>query len=285
MKYRLQVWAAGKSWIGNVGVGILALTVAACGGGGGAEPTALPPVVVPDQPTVVFPTLIPIQPGPTLTPTPVLVEEEPLLLLGGGTPVPTPPPVWEGTVKAAGLRFRSAPDIRTGAVLANLSLHSTLYIYGRNADGTWLHVAREADDSARGWVFASYVDWEGGMEQLPERGVEEVAVEPTAAAVDPEPNLSESPAVAQFFIEALAVPLQNSALQETPNGKTMATVPKGKFVTALARSADEQWLAVYTSDLEERQYGWIAKDTVRLYGGENLPSTSSDAPWLELPPG
>ena len=282
MAYRLRIWAACKSRIGTVSaMGFLALTAAACGGGpGGAEPTALPPVVVPDQPTVIFPTLIPIQPGPTLTPTPVPVEEEPRQL---GETVPAPPPaVTEGTVNTAGLRFRSAPDTGTGAILAELDLNSQLYIYGRNADSTWLQVAREAGGE-RGWVFAPYVNLDGGVEQLPEAGVGEAG--PSASETVPGPNLDASPLVAQFFIEAIAVPLQDIALQETPNGATIATVPEGEYVTAMARSADGQWLAVYTNALiiEERQYGWIVSGTVKLYGGEDLPRTSSDTPWRELP--
>ena len=283
MECRLGVRAVCKSQIGVIGaLGFLALTVAACGGGvDGAEPTALPPVVVPDQPTVIFPTLIPIQPGPTLTPTPVLVEEAQRPPGRRRLPVPAEV-VTEGTVNTAGLRFRSAPDISTGAVLAELSLNTRLYIYGRNADSTWLNVARETGGE-KGWVFALYVNLDRGVEQLPEAGTDEAG--PPASETALGPNLNESPLVAQFFIEAVAVPLQEIELKETPKGATIATVSEGEYVTALARSADGQWLAVYTNALilEERQYGWIASGTVKLYGGENLPRTSSNTPWLELP--
>ncbi len=282
MKGRLGVWAACKSQLGTVGaLGCLVLTVTACGGGpGGAEPTALPPVVVPDQPTVVFPTPIPIQPGPTLTPTPVPVAEE---QAPDREESRISPPVTEGTVNAAGLRFRSAPDTGTGAVLAELDLNSRLYVYGRNADGTWLYVAREVG-SERGWVFVPYVDLDRAVEQLPEATMEATAP-PSPPDPTPGPDLAESPLVAQFFIEALAVPLQDTALQETPRGPVIATVPEGEYVTALARSTDGLWLAVYTNALllEERQYGWIEAGTVKLYGGEELPRASSDTPWLELP--
>lgn len=283
MARRRGAGAACKPPISVVGaMGLLALTIAACGGGaGGAEPTALPPVVIPDQPTVIFPTPLPIQPGPTLTPTPVRVEAEAQAPEETG-PAPAPA-VTEGTVNTPGLRFRNAPDINTGAILAELGLNARLYVYGRNAEGTWLYVARTAEGE-RGWVFAPYVNLERGIEQLPETGVGEPEPPATETPPAPGPDLAVSPWVAQFFIEAVAVPLRDIELQETPNGTAIVTVPEGEYVTAIARSPDDQWLAVYTNALirEERQYGWIASDTVKLYGGEDLPRTSSDTPWLEL---
>ena len=260
--------------------GLLAIIVTACGGGNaGAEPTALPPETVPDNPTIVFPTLAPLEPGPTLTPTPEPVEEASGQV---DTEVLVLPPVTEGMVNTEGLRFRDAPDIGTGVVMAELRINTILYIYGRNPESTWLNVAREAG-GRKGWVYASYVNLDRSVEQLPEAD-EFIAGTPSLAARST-PDFNEAPSVAQFFIEAIAVPLQAINLRETPNGISLTQVPKGEYVTAMARSNDGLWLAVYTNALilEDRQYGWVALSEVKLYDGEELPRTGNDAPWLELP--
>lgn len=270
----------GNSVANAAAIGLLALSIVACGGGpGSAEPTALPPEVVPENPIVVFPTLEPFEAGPTLTPTPEQLEIDSSLVNAKDQFVA---PVTEGVVNTEGLRFRDAPDTGTGFVMAELNLNSILYIYGRNTDSTWLHVAQEAEGK-KGWVFAAYVNFDLVVGQLP---VTEQAgeVQPTLTAMST-PDFGASPLVAQFFIEAIAVPLQDIELRETPNGDSVTQVPAGEYVTAMARSEDGQWLAVYTNDLklEDRRYGWVALSGVKLYDGEELPRTASAAPWLELP--
>ncbi len=276
-----KFWAACTSTAGQVGaLTLLALGMAACGGGPNrAEATALPPVDVPVQPTVVFPTLVPIEPGPTLTPTPEQPVEGTLQVDNQAQVLA---PITKGTVNSEGLRFRNAPDTSTGAILAELSLNTTLYVFGRNAESNWLNVARDPSRE-RGWVFAAYVSLDRPVEQLPEVSVSEAG--PPLQEARPTIDTRLSPLVTQFFIEAVAVPLQEIELRDSPNGTTLASVPEGEYVTAMARSIDGLWLAVYTNALryQDRVYGWVASSDVKLYGGDDLPSTDSNAPWLDLP--
>ncbi len=275
-----EFWAACTSTAGQVGaLTLLALGMAACGGGPNrAEATALPPVDVPVQPTVVFPTLVPIEPGPTLTPTPEQPVEETVQVDNQAQVLA---PITEGTVNSEGLRFRNAPNTGTGFILAELGLNTPLYVFGRNAESNWLNVAREPS-GARGWVFASYVNLDRPTEQLPVVSVSEEGT----PLLEAEPTIDTrlSPLVTQFFIEAVAVPLQDIELRDAPNGTSLARVPEGEYVTALAQSEDGLWLAVYTNALqiEDRLYGWVASSSVKLYGGDDLPRTSNNAPWLEL---
>lgn len=147
---------------------------AACGGGNQAAPTAIPAeAVIPVQPTVLWPTFTPIQPGPTLTPTPPPAPED------------RPTPTWTP--------FPSA---------------------------------------------------------LPARA---------------------------SFRDALAIPQQTVALRQTPNGDAIANIPSDQYLTAIAQSADGQWLVVRT---EDNQYGWVARAEVKVYGGiDNLRRTDARAPW------
>lgn len=152
-----------KSWRQGA-LGLCAWLLLACGGNRGAEPTPIPAdVVVPDQPTVVFPTFTPIQPAPTLTPVPPAADQ--------------PTPTWTPFV-------------------------------------------------------------------LPTRETSRV------------------------ILDALAIPQQVVALHKVPDGEVAGNVPSDQILTAVARSPDGNWLAVYTQD---NQQGWIALEGVNLYGGDQLP--------------
>lgn len=258
-----------------VATSLATLMLAACSGGMPAEPTALPPETVPDQPTLVFPTFTPIPPAATLTPVPVSEET-------AAIPVGTPTPesaLATGRVNAAGLRFRTAPDTATGEVRAELALNETLYVYGRNEPGDWLLAAREAEGE-RGWVYAPFVSLERPVADLPVAGAESGPAPDLQPA--PTPRLHDSPLLAQFYVEAVAVPLQDLLLLDAPGGNTVTQVSAEDYVTAMARSADGLWLAVYTDALlvEDRQFGWVNRDQVKLYGGGELPVAESDTPWL-----
>ena len=153
----------GRCWHQGI-LGLCAWLLLACGGSRGEEPTPLPAnAVVPDQPTVVFPTFTPIQPAPTLTPVPPPAEQ--------------PTPTW------------------TPFVLPTL-------------------------DTSR------------------------------------------------LILDALAIPQQVVALHTVPNGEVAGNVPSDQILTAVARSRDGNWLAVYTEDFQK---GWVALAEVNLYGGDQLP--------------
>ncbi len=164
-----------SGWYPGV-LSLCAWLLLACGGGGGGEPTPLPAnAVVPDQPTMVFPTFTPIQPAPTLTPKPPSDEQ------------PTP---------------------------------------------TWTPFVRPTVDSS------------------------------------------------QVFLDALAIPQQVVALHRVPNGEVAGNIPSDQILTAVSRSEDGAWLAVYTQD---NQRGWVALAAVNLYGGDQLPVTDTIPERTDLP--
>ncbi len=148
----------------------------ACSGGAPAEPTPLPAdAVIPDQPTVVFPTFTPIQDAPTLTPSPVAATD--------------PTPTW------------TPFDLPT--------------------------------------LDTSYI-----------------------------------------VQDALAIPQQVVVLHAAPNGEVIGNVPSDQILTAVARSQDGEWLAVYTQD---NQSGWVTLEGIHLYGGDALPIMDTIPPRADIP--
>lgn len=78
------------------------------------------------------------------------------------------------------------------------------------------------------------------------------------------------------FRDALAIPRQTVALRQTPNGDVIANIPSNQYLTAIAQAEDGQWLVVRT---EDNQYGWVAREEVKVYGGvDNLRRTAAQ-PW------
>lgn len=221
-------------WLTGV-ICLLSLLPMACGGRGPEEPTPIPAgVVVPAQPTVLFPTLTPIQPGPTLTPAPPSdVAPTPTW-----TPFPLSTQSLPFFLDATALphdaiALHAAPN---GEVIGNVPSNRYLTAVVRSLDGAWLGIYTE-DDQA-GWVAADKVNLYGG-EHLQQTDV----LEPRSwigTAVQRVPLDPRAVAVGVTTAEGLRV--RNAPSTET--GDIMTELRLNAELSLLGRNVDATWLKI-----------------------------------------
>lgn len=248
--------AAGR-WAGVLGLLWLA---AACGGGNQAEPTALPAeAVIPAQPTVLWPTFTPIQPGPTLTPTaPPAPEDRP-------TPTWTPFPRTLPTrapfrdalaIPQQTVALRQTPN---GDVIANLPSNQYLTAVAQSEDGQWLAVRTE--DNQYGWVAREEVKVYGEVDNL-RRTAERV---PWASA---ERATTDAQATrAPLDPRAMAVGVTNAGglrIRSVPNtdtGTILASLDFNAELSVLGRNAAGSWLKISLlgtpASQRSEEHGWV----------------------------
>ncbi|MDE0672666.1 MAG: SH3 domain-containing protein [Caldilineaceae bacterium] len=226
---------------------ILSVVLAGCGGGGPrAEPTAIPAdSVIPDQPTVVFPTFTPILPGPTLTPTP---PAEP-----ADTAVSTPvPEAREPRAPSAFLDLLALPqqDVQLrespgGPLIVTIPANQTLSAVAQSPDGQWIAVYTE--DGAKGWVNADSLNLYGDgtllvATEVPERSLNLLD---TAANRGFDTSESENPGMGVIAADGLRIRSEPSV--ET--GRVLGNLGLGTEVFVTGRNEDGSWLQIYLLDL------------------------------------
>ncbi len=225
----------------------LSLVLAGCGGRGPrAEPTAIPAdSVIPDQPTVVFPTFTPILPGPTLTPTP---PTEPMDA-AASTPVPE---AREPRAPSAFLDLLALPqqDVQLreapgGALIVTIPANQTLSAVAQSPDGQWIAVYTE--DGSKGWVNADSLTLYGDgtllvATEVPERSLNLLD---TAANRGFDTADSENPGMGVIAADGLRIRSEPSV----DTGRVLGNLGLGTEVFVTGRNADGSWLQIYLLDL------------------------------------
>ena len=225
----------------------LSLVLTGCGGRGPrAEPTAIPAdSVIPDQPTVVFPTFTPILPGPTLTPTP---PTEPMDA-AASTPVPE---AREPRAPSAFLDLLALPqqDVQLreapgGALIVTIPANQTLSAVAQSPDGQWIAVYTE--DGSKGWVNADSLTLYGDgtllvATEVPERSLNLLD---TAANRGFDTADSENPGMGVIAADGLRIRSEPSV----DTGRVLGNLGLGTEVFVTGRNADGSWLQIYLLDL------------------------------------
>ena len=225
---------------------ILSMVLAGCGGGPQAEPTAIPAdSVIPDQPTVVFPTFTPILPGPTLTPTPPAEPMDAAL----STPEPE---AREPRAPSAFLDLLALPqqDVQLreapgGALIVTIPANQTLSAVAQSPDGQWIAVYTE--DGAKGWVNADSLTLYGDgtllvATEVPERSLNLLD---TAANRGFDTSESENPGMGVIAADGLRIRSEPSV----DTGRVLGNLGLGTEVFVTGRNADGSWLQIYLLEL------------------------------------
>ena len=239
--------ATGFGWRRALLAAALAAALAGCGGGGDrAEPTAIPAnSVIPDQPTVVFPTYTPILPGPTLTPTPPSPSED--VALATPQPVerePRAPSLFLDllALPQQAVQLRDTPG---GALVTTIPANQTLSAVAQSPDGQWIAVYTE--DGAKGWVNADSVTLYGdgtllAATEIPERSLNLLDTEANRGFDTAD---SENPGMGVIAADGLRIRSEPSV--ET--GRVLANLGLGTEVFVTGRNEDGSWLQIYLLDL------------------------------------
>lgn len=249
----------------------------ACGGPSREEPTPIPAdSVIPDQPTMVFPTYTPILPGPTLTPTPP------------PDPAQRPTPTWTPfalesrnqesdpfldalAIPQQVIALRRTPG---GEVMANIPSNQTLIAVARSENGRWLAVY--AADGQSGWVDESQVNlYSDGLlprtDTIPVRSgtsglLNRADVEIGSIPLDPETR-----AMGTTIVDGLRI----RGAPSTETGGILASLSFEEEVAVLGRSADGAWYQISLLGKpigSTHASGWVSAQFVRLEdGSEPLP--------------
>ncbi len=226
---------------------ILSVVLAGCGGGGPrAEPTAIPAdSVIPDQPTVVFPTFTPILPGPTLTPTPPADAAVSTPVPEARAPsAPSAPSVFLDllALPQQDVQLRESPG---GALIVTIPANQTLSAVAQSPDGQWIAVYTE--DGSKGWVNADSLTLYGdgtllAATEIPERSLNLLD---TAANRGFDTSESENPGMGVIAADGLRIRSEPSL----DTGQVLGNLGLGTEVFVTGRNADGSWLQIYLLDL------------------------------------
>lgn len=241
--------ASGSGWGRVLLASVLAAALAGCGGGGSrAAPTAIPAdSVIPDQPTVVFPTFTPILPGPTLTPTPPPSED------ATDAAAATPQPAARATrapsafldllaLPQQDVQLREAPG---GALIVTIPANQTLSAVAQSPDGQWIAVYTE--DGSKGWVNADSITLYGDGTLLVATAIPERSLNllDTAANRGFDTADSENPGMGVIAADGLRI----RSAPSVDTGRVLGNLGLGTEVFVTGRNADGSWLQIYLLDL------------------------------------
>jgi len=218
-------------------------------------------------------------------------------------PTVQPPPETEDTTTATtgtpaaiqaagGIIVRAQPrvDAETVGQLQNADPVTAL---GRSVDQQWIQV-QSTDGTITGWVFVQFVAVDGGIENLP-------TIDPNAEPTVPSPPATNN-ATTETTTDTTADTTTTDTTADTSAGVPGAIQAAGDIVvraeprvdtdsvgqlasaapvTVLARSVDQQWIQVQSTD--GTITGWVFAQFVAVDGGiEELPivdpSTDNTAP-------
>jgi N-acetylmuramoyl-L-alanine amidase len=177
------------------------------------------PVTWIDTPT---PTYVFSTPMATLTPVPTTVATT----AAGATPIATqvtgPGPA--ATITTGRLNVRTGPGQGYG-IVATISQWDTVFLLGRTGDLSWVDIQTEAGDE--GWISSRYI-----------------------RATVP---ISSLPVLAQASPWAIVTTgLLNVRSGPDSSFDVVTTVPKGRIITLLGRTANNSWVFIVTDGIE----GW-----------------------------
>lgn len=265
---------------------LAAFVLAACGGPGAAEPTAIPAGVVrPEQPTPAFSTAEPRfrledvtaeprfvatpAPRPTATPGELLSRAE---LLGAFLMAQPPSAMGIATGGATITSERGG-----GAVVAAVPAGGTLTVTGRSVDGQWLAVFLE--DASAGWVPANALRLFGADDltvvdeafspgpvatliaeaRLPVGTPVAAIIEARSRQAQPASAADEDGTVTGTVISEGRLNLRSLP---TAEGEAIAALESGAAVAVLGRTQAGDWLRVRTPAGE----GWVNAAFVQVAG-------------------
>lgn len=241
--------ASGSGWNSVLWASVLAMVLAGCGGGGPrAAPTAIPAdSVIPEQPTIVFPTFTPILPGPTLTPTPPPSETPADAAVATPQPAERAPRLPSTFLDLLALpqqdvQLRESPG---GNLIVTIPANQTLSAVAQSPDSQWIAVYTE--DGSKGWVNADSITLYGDgtllvATDIPERSLNLLD---TAANRGFDTADSENPGMGVIAADGLRIRSEPSV----DTGRVLAYLSLGTEVFVTGRNADGSWLQIYLLDL------------------------------------
>ena len=229
-------------------LGLLACSVSAPESPGAALPTAASPLPATYTPVPSLTVAPYIPPTRTLTPflEPTLTSTRPVLVM----------------VVVEQANLRAGPGTNFEAVDWT-SAGTTLIVYGRNLDGTWLLVSEDGSQ----WISASLVSFDDAVAviALPIRQQEPLATAVTTSTATP---------TRQPYVRTLVsqVDLRTGPGTEYP---TLVTLEVNVVAEPVGRNSSGDWLNVVT---ESGWFGWLRAAFVEILG-----TTAAELPIAPVP--
>lgn len=139
------------------------------------------------------------------------------------------------TVTAGYLNVRRGDGVAYEAI-TSVQLGAQLTLLGRNSAGTWVRVRTAAGQE--GWVSASYLRYDAGINSLP---------------------VSSTPLAPSYYVAYINTAALNVRSGPGLNFTAIGLVFDGQMVTMIARDASYGWVKVQTP---AGQIGWIASGLI-----------------------